>query len=145
MWEFWVFVRTLQENRTRTPVTSVSVKCRIVLGMYFCAPPHVAERSEFAPMLLSICLYRVTCFYHMWLVLSVVYFTPWPFFLFLFLKILFILCFIFKIYLFIICKYAVAVFRHSRRGNQILLWVVVSHYVVAGIWTQDLRKTSRHS
>jgi hypothetical protein len=37
------------------------------------------------------------------------------------------------IYLFIICKYTVAVFRHSRRGSQISLWMVVSHHVVAGI------------
>ena len=42
-------------------------------------------------------------------------------------------CIFFKIYLFIICKYTVAVFRHSRRGNQILLHMVVSHHVVAGI------------
>jgi hypothetical protein len=41
--------------------------------------------------------------------------------------------FFFKIYLFIICKYTVAVFRHSRRGHQILLQMVVSHHVVAGI------------
>jgi hypothetical protein len=41
--------------------------------------------------------------------------------------------FFFKIYLFIICKYTVAVFRHSRRGRQILLQMVVSHHVVAGI------------
>jgi hypothetical protein len=33
----------------------------------------------------------------------------------------------------IICKYTVAVFRHSRRGSQISLWMVVSHHVVAGI------------
>jgi hypothetical protein len=39
--------------------------------------------------------------------------------------------FFFKIYLFIICKYIVAVFRHSRRGRQISLQMVVSH-VVAG-------------
>jgi hypothetical protein len=45
------------------------------------------------------------------------------------------------IYLFI--YYTVAVLRHSRRGSQILLWVVVSHHVVAGIWTPDLRKSSR--
>jgi hypothetical protein len=32
-----------------------------------------------------------------------------------------------------ICKYTVAVFRHSRRGSQILLRMVVSHHVVAGI------------
>jgi hypothetical protein len=38
-----------------------------------------------------------------------------------------------KIYLFIICKYIVAVFRHSRRGRQISLRMVVSHHVVAGI------------
>ena len=38
-----------------------------------------------------------------------------------------------KIYLFVICKYIVAVFRHSRRGSQISLRVVVSHHVVAGI------------
>jgi hypothetical protein len=45
--------------------------------------------------------------------------------------------------LFIICKYTVAVFRHSRRGSQISLRMVVSHHVVAGIWTLDLRKSSR--
>jgi hypothetical protein len=38
-----------------------------------------------------------------------------------------------KICLFIICKYTVAVFRHSRRGSQILLQIVVSHHAVAGI------------
>jgi hypothetical protein len=38
-----------------------------------------------------------------------------------------------KIYLCIICKYTVAVFRHSRRGQQISLRMVVSHHVVAGI------------
>jgi hypothetical protein len=48
-----------------------------------------------------------------------------------------------KIYLFIICKYTVAVFRHSRRGSQILLRMVVSHHVVAGIWTPDLWKSSQ--
>jgi hypothetical protein len=37
------------------------------------------------------------------------------------------------IYLFIICKYTEAVFRHSRSEHQILLWMVVSHHVVAGI------------
>jgi hypothetical protein len=50
-----------------------------------------------------------------------------------------------KIYLFIICKYTVADFRHTRRGRQTSLWVVVSHHVVAGICTQDLRKSSRRS
>jgi hypothetical protein len=41
--------------------------------------------------------------------------------------------FFFLIYLFIICKYTVADFRHSRRRYQISLWMVVSHHVVAGI------------
>jgi hypothetical protein len=47
------------------------------------------------------------------------------------------LLFFFKIYLFIyvfiICKYTVAVFRRTRRGLQISLRMVVSHHVVAGI------------
>ena len=33
---------------------------------------------------------------------------------------------------FIICEYTVAVFRHSKRGSQISLWMVVSHHLVAG-------------
>jgi hypothetical protein len=41
-----------------------------------------------------------------------------------------VLFFFFKIYLFIICKYTVAVSRQSRRGHQISLWMVVSHHVV---------------
>jgi hypothetical protein len=41
--------------------------------------------------------------------------------------------FFLKIYLFIIHKYTVAVFRHTRRGSQISLGMVVSHHVVAGI------------
>ena len=41
--------------------------------------------------------------------------------------------FFFKIDLFIICKYTVAIFRHTRRGRQISLQMVVSHHVVAGI------------
>jgi hypothetical protein len=51
--------------------------------------------------------------------------------------------FFFLIYLFIICKYTVAVFRRTRRGHQISLQMVVSHHVVAGIWTSDLWKSSR--
>ena len=42
-----------------------------------------------------------------------------------------------KIYLFNICEYIVAVFRHSRRGCQISLLMVVSYHVVAGDWTRD--------
>jgi hypothetical protein len=41
--------------------------------------------------------------------------------------------FFLKIYLFITCKYTVAVLRHSRRGSQISLQMVVSNHVVAGI------------
>jgi hypothetical protein len=36
------------------------------------------------------------------------------------------------IYLFIYYEYTVAVFRHTRRGHQIPLPMVVSHHVVAG-------------
>jgi phage shock protein PspC (stress-responsive transcriptional regulator) len=43
----------------------------------------------------------------------------------------------------ITCKYTVAVFRHTRRGHQISLQMVVSHHVVAAIWTLDLRKSNR--
>jgi hypothetical protein len=59
----------------------------------------------------------------------------WSWFLFLFFLNLFI----------IICKYTVAGFRCTRRGRQISLRVVVSHHVVAGIWTQDLWKSSQCS
>ena len=39
-----------------------------------------------------------------------------------------------KTYLFYVCEYIEVVFRHTRRGYQ----MVVSHCVVAGNWTQDL-------
>ena len=42
-------------------------------------------------------------------------------------------------------KYTVVVFRHTRPGCQISLWVVVSHHVMAEIWTQDLQKSSQCS
>jgi hypothetical protein len=44
------------------------------------------------------------------------------------------LFFFFKIYLFYIYEYTVtaAVSRHTRRGHQIPLQMVVSHHVVAG-------------
>jgi hypothetical protein len=45
----------------------------------------------------------------------------------------------------IINKYTVAVFRHTKRGHQISLQVVVSHHMVAGIWTQDHQKSSQCS
>jgi hypothetical protein len=38
--------------------------------------------------------------------------------------------------------YECSVFMHSRRWNQIPLQMIVSHRVVAGIWTQDLWKIS---
>jgi hypothetical protein len=38
----------------------------------------------------------------------------------------------FKIYSFYIGEYTVSVFRHTRRGHQIPLQMVVSHHVVAG-------------
>jgi hypothetical protein len=53
--------------------------------------------------------------------------------------------FFLKIYLFIICKYTAAVFRHTRRGSQISLRMVVSYHVVAGTWTQYLQKNSQCS
>jgi hypothetical protein len=48
----------------------------------------------------------------------------------------------FKIYLSYVYEYTVAVFRHTRRGHQISLQIVVSHHVVAGNPTQDLWKNS---
>jgi hypothetical protein len=46
---------------------------------------------------------------------------------------------------FIVYKYTVAVFRHTRRGHQISLQMVVSHHAVAGNQTQDLWKSSQCS
>jgi hypothetical protein len=37
-----------------------------------------------------------------------------------------------KIYLFYVCEYTVAAFRHTRRGHRIPLQMVVTHHVVAG-------------
>jgi hypothetical protein len=36
------------------------------------------------------------------------------------------------IYLFYVYEYTIALFRHTRRGHQISLQMVVSHHVVAG-------------
>jgi hypothetical protein len=49
------------------------------------------------------------------------------------------------IYLFIICKYIVAAFRHTRRGHQISLWMVVSHHVVGGSEEQSVLLTAEPS
>jgi hypothetical protein len=35
-------------------------------------------------------------------------------------------------FIYFMCKYTVVVFRHTRRGHQIPLQMVVSHHVVAG-------------
>lgn len=45
--------------------------------------------------------------------------------------------------LFYVCEYTVALFRHTKGGRQISLQMVVSHHVVAGIWTPDLQKSSQ--
>ena len=42
-------------------------------------------------------------------------------------------------------RYTVGVFRHTRRGHQISLRMVVSHHAVVGIWTQNLWKSSQCS
>jgi hypothetical protein len=62
-----------------------------------------------------------------WLMILFVWFIYFTLFIYLFIH------FFKKNYLFIICKYTVAVFRHARRGHQISLRMVVSHHVVAGI------------
>jgi len=36
------------------------------------------------------------------------------------------------LFIYYICKYTVAVFRHPRRGHRTPLQMVVSHHVVAG-------------
>ena len=52
-------------------------------------------------------------------------------------------CFFFKIYLFYVYEYIIALFRHTRRGHQIPLQMFVSHHVIAGNWIQDLWKSSQ--
>jgi hypothetical protein len=50
------------------------------------------------------------------------------------------------IYLFYTYEYTnIALFRHTRRGHQTPLQMVVSHHVVAGNLTQDLWKNSQCS
>jgi hypothetical protein len=39
-----------------------------------------------------------------------------------------------KIYLFCVCNYTATGFKHTRKGHQIPLEKVVSHYVAAGNW-----------
>jgi hypothetical protein len=55
------------------------------------------------------------------------------------------LFFFFKIYLFVISKYTVAVFRHTGQGCQTSSQMVVSCHVVAGTCTRDLWKRSQCS
>ena len=48
--------------------------------------------------------------------------------------------------IFMLCMISIIVlFRHTRRGHQIPLQMVVSHHVVAGNWTQYLWKSSQCS
>jgi hypothetical protein len=63
--------------------------------------------------------------------LSATLLPPMPVYLFIYLFI-YLLFIDLSLDLFILCKYTVAVFRHSRRGRQISLRMGVSH-VVAGI------------
>jgi hypothetical protein len=48
-------------------------------------------------------------------------------------------------YLFYVYEYTVAVIRHTRRGHQTPLQMLVSHDVVAGNWTQGLWRGSQCS
>jgi hypothetical protein len=51
-----------------------------------------------------------------------------------------------KMYIFIMyTTFCLHVWLHARRRHQIPLQMVVSHHVVAGIWTQDLWKSSQCS
>jgi hypothetical protein len=50
-----------------------------------------------------------------------------------YILVLYLIIIIFKDLFIVICKYTVPVFRHSRRGRQISLQMVVSHHVVAAI------------
>jgi hypothetical protein len=45
---------------------------------------------------------------------------------------LFLFLLVFFIYLFYICEFTVALFRHTRKGYWIPLQMIVSHHVVAG-------------
>jgi hypothetical protein len=49
------------------------------------------------------------------------------------------------IYLFYVCEYIVAVFRHTGRGHRIPLQMVMSYHVVAGNLSQDPWKSSQCS
>jgi hypothetical protein len=115
--------------------------CCIVNILYFLANIQLSviiyHKCPLSLSLLSLS-HVSPCWNPLWL------FSP-PFFLsFSFFSFLFFFFFIYLfIYLFIYYKYTVAVFRHSGRGRQISLRVVLSHHVVAGIWTLDLRKNSQ--
>ena len=50
-----------------------------------------------------------------------------------------------EIFLYILYEYTAAVFRHTRRGQQIPLQIFLSNHVVAGNWIQDLWKNSHCS
>lgn len=61
-------------------------------------------------------------------------------YLYIFLLLL-ILKNIFKVHLFYLYEYTVAVFQHTRRGYQIALQMVTSHHAVAGIEFRISRRT----
>jgi hypothetical protein len=46
--------------------------------------------------------------------------------------------FFWRFYLFYVCEYTAALFRHTSRRHRIPLQMVVNHHVVSGNWTQDL-------
>jgi hypothetical protein len=124
------------------------------LGLHHCSPeaPALGKKCRFKDLAASLILWSVFWMY-VYLcpcVCVCVYLCTWNMYgqmstqsCLPLSSISFHLNFFFKIYLFIICKYTVVVFRYTRRGHQISLRVVVSHHVVAGIWTSDLRKSSR--
>jgi hypothetical protein len=60
------------------------------------------------------------------------YYYYYYFFFFFFFFLFFFFFFFLKIFIYYY-KYTVADFKHTIRGCQISLWVVVSHHVVAGI------------
>jgi hypothetical protein len=115
----------------------------INLDLFLCL---LVNLSEGLPTLLIFSKNHLFVSFTLFLLFLFHWFQPWVWLFFssshvLFLLVFFSIFFFFKIYLFIICKYTVAVFRHPRRGHQISLRMVVSYHVVAGIWTQDLQKS----
>jgi hypothetical protein len=123
------------------------VDCLILfcLGTFYPTSIFIVNYSfQFYAFMVCVCVWIPRAFFSFF-----VYLFVWFCFILVYLGFLCVCFLFFKIYLFmyvfIICKYSVAVFRHTRRGHQISSWMVVSHHVVAGIWTQDLWKSSQCS